>query len=132
MPLHEDFAQWLAAQQRGIGLAHVFRSLANIGTGGSLGLSMQFRGLMQKAGIAEKITPADGAKGRTRSSKSFHSLRHYVVSELANQGVAVDVRKSLVGHSDSRSHAIYTHHDDLVRRDAIAKLPTIMRRPATP
>ena len=126
LPLHGDFKGWLAAQPPAIGKAQLFPSLAGVGTGGSNGLSMQFRELMHRAGITERIIQADGDKGRTRSSKSFHSLRHYVVSQLANQGVAVDVRKSLVGHSDSKSHAIYTHHDDLVRRDAIAKLPSVL------
>jgi integrase len=125
--LHDDFRSWLFGQsERGIGRAQVFPSLANVETGGSRGLSTQFRALMERAGITERITNADGKKGRSRSSKSAHCLRHFFVTELANQNVPADVRKLLVGHSDSKTHAGYSHYDDKIRRDAISRIPSLI------
>jgi integrase len=129
-PLHRDFKQWLASQPPAIGRAYVFPSLAGVHTGGRHGLSAQFRELMQRAGITERIIQADGQKGRTRSSKSFHCLRHYFVSELTNDNVAADVRKLLVGHSDSKVHAQYSHHSDLILHDAINRLPSVLDQAA--
>jgi integrase len=125
--LHDDFRSWLFGQsERGIGRAQVFPSLANVKTGGSRGLSTQFRELMERAGITERITQKDGEKGRSRSSKSAHCLRHFFVTELANRGVPADVRKLLAGHSDSKTHAGYSHYDDKIRRDAISRLPSLI------
>jgi integrase len=80
---------------------------------------------MEKAGITERIVAADGGKGRCRSSKGFHSLRHTFVSTLANQGVASEIRQKLVGHSDYGVHKRYTRHELQVFRDAIARFPSI-------
>ena len=130
LPIHVDFSSWLFDQQRGIGRAYVFPSLANVITGGSRGLSNQFREIMERAGITKRITQRGGRKGRSRSSKSFHSLRHFFITQLANRGVPVDVRKLLAGHSDSKTHAGYSHHDDAIRRDAISKLPSVLAQAA--
>jgi integrase len=125
LPIHPDFAHWLSGQQRGICKAYVFPSLANTGTSGAQGLSRQFRAIMEKAGIVERIVAADGKKGRCRSNKGFHALRHTFVSMLANSGVASELRQKLVGHSDSGVHKKYTHLELQVRRDAVARLPSI-------
>jgi integrase len=125
--LHDDFRSWLFGQsERGIGRAQVFPSLANVKTGGHRGLSTQFRELMERAGITERVSQKDGEKGRSRSSKSAHCLRHFFVTELANRGVPADVRKLLAGHSDSKTHAGYSHYDDKIRRDAISRLPSLV------
>jgi integrase len=125
LPIHPDFAHWLSAQsERGIGKAYVFPGLADTGTSGAQGLSRQFRAIMEKAGITERIVGADGGKGRARSSKGFHSLCHTFVSQLANSGVVSEIRQKLVGHTDSGVHKKYTHHELAVLRDAVAKLPS--------
>lgn len=59
--------------------------------------------------------------------RTFHSLRHSFVSELANAGIAPDVRQMLAGHSDDRSHAVYTHTQLDTLRAAVKKLPSIKR-----
>jgi integrase len=91
---------------------------------------MQFREMMQKAGITEKIVQADGDKGRTRSSKSFHSLRHGFISQLADKGVGADLRKRLAGHSDDRVHERYAHHGIAPLKEAINRLPTLLAHAA--
>jgi integrase len=122
LPIHPDFASWLSGRPRGIGRAAVFPELTGKRTAGDNGLSHQFGLLVEKAGIVRRITPREG-KGRTVTSKTFHSLRHFFVSQLANSGVASELRQRLVGHSDSGVHKKYTHHELQVLRDAVGKLP---------
>ena len=125
VPLHAGFLDWLAGQPRGIAKANIFPSLAGVETGGRKGLSVQFRDIMRKAGVAGRVSEPGGEKGRTRSSKSFHSLRHHFVSQLANQGVAPDIRQKLAGHSSAAAHGIYSHHELETLRAAVAKLPVL-------
>lgn len=122
LPVHPDFAAWLEQQEQGIGQAPVFTSLHSRSTGGNNGLSRRFRAIMDRAGITSRAVKREGA-GRTRQSKDFHSLRHSFVSDLANAGVAPDVRQKLTGHADKKVHAVYTHHDMDTLRSAIDKLP---------
>lgn len=122
VPIHPDFAAWLSGCERGIGKAFIFTTLAGQPIGGNRGLSMQFRKIVEKAKITERVIERKG-KGRTGHSKGFHSLRHTFVSELANAGVASDLRQKLAGHADERVHRGYTHHELETFRAAIAKLP---------
>jgi integrase len=127
LPIHPDFAGWLESIPRGIGKASVFPDLANVRISGTRGLSDQFSLIVEKAGISRRVTAREG-KGRTTSSKTFHSLRHFCVSQLANAGVAPEVRQRIVGHSDSKTHAVYTHHEARLLSEAVAKLPSIAGR----
>jgi integrase len=122
IPIHPDFAAWLKAQPKAIGKAPVFASLHSRSTGGNRGLSRQFRAVMDTAGITSRVIKRKGA-GRTGHSKGFHALRHSFVSDLANAGVAPDLRQKLAGHADEKVHAGYTHHELDTLRSAIAKLP---------
>ena len=47
------------------------------------------------------------------------------VSQLANAGIAPDVRQLLSGHADEKSHAVYTHTKLDTLRKAIETLPRI-------
>ena len=125
VPLHTGFLDWLATQPRGIAKAYVFPTLAGIETAGRKGLSVQFGDIMRKAGVTGRVSEPGGEKGRTRNSKSFHSLRHHFVSQLANQGVAPDIRQKLAGHSSAAVHGIYSHHELETLRAAVAKLPAL-------
>lgn len=62
-----------------------------------------------------------GITGGARERISFHCLRHTFVSRLAEAGVPEDVRMRLAGHTNTDTHAIYTH-DDSSAAAAIAKL----------
>lgn len=126
LPLHEELADWLKSQRRGIGKAPVFPELSGKGTGGRHGLSGRFKSIMEKAGIKGRtIRAAEGNAGRQTSSLSFHSLRHSFVSALANAGVSAELRQKLSGHADDRSHAKYTHHEVANLREAVARLPKL-------
>ena len=130
IPLAPELAEWLRAQPTGIGKAPVFPSLAGLSGPGRNGLSMQFKRLMERAKIKGKVLRERKKKsaGRTRSSLSFHSLRHSFNSALANAGVSQEVRQKLTGHASATMNARYTHHEVDTLRDAVGKLPTIMRR----
>lgn len=127
MPLHSDLREWLARQPRGIGQAPLFPSLRGKSSAGKSGLSSQFKHIMQQAKIGGRILRAATGKGRRQSSLSFHSLRHSFVSALANAGVAPDLRQKLAGHTDSKSHARYSHHEVDAMRSAIATVPSLKK-----
>jgi integrase len=82
--------------------------------------SMQFGAIMKKAGVPKEIELPGGLK----ASRSFHALRHTFASWLAEADVHADVRQKLTGHSSSKIHQRYTHHDEALDR-AVATLPTI-------
>lgn len=123
-PMHPDFVEWLAKRTKSRGEAPVFPSLAGRGTGGRQGLSAEFRSIMKSAKIDLRTVQRKGA-GRTTFSKGFHSLRHSFISGLANLGVSAEIRQTLAGHVDVKTHAGYTHHEKKVLRAAIHKLPRI-------
>ena len=101
----------------------VFRNLCQIRGSGKSGLSMAFKKIMAKAGIESGVArQRKGAAGRSISRLSFHSLRHSFTSNLANAGVAPELRQKLTGHLDDKSHGIYTHHEFATIRAALEKL----------
>ena len=125
IPLHADLLGWLALQTRGIGKTPLFPSLYGTGGAGKSGLSSQFKRIMEKAKIGGRALRATTGKGRKQSSLSFHSLRHSFVSALANAGIAPDLRQKLAGHTDSKSHARYSHHEIDAMRSAIKTVPSL-------
>lgn len=125
LPLHPEFAHWLAKHPRGIAKAPIFPTLTGRGTGGAHGLSGRFAAIMEKSGVKGRILRGADGKSRKVNSLSFHSLRHSFVSALANAGVSPELRKKLSGHADERSHARYTHHEIDTLRAAVALLPNL-------
>jgi integrase len=100
-------------------------TLAKRKVSGKYGLSIQFHKILAAAEIKQETVAATGEAGHTFNKYTFHSLRHSFVSELANAGIAPDVRQLLAGHSDDRSHAVYTHTQLATLRAAVAKLPRL-------
>lgn len=127
LPLHPDFEDWLEEQTKGIGKARVFPSFVDQQISGRTGLSQQFVAIMWDAGIVSKLAEAKGKAGRTRLKKTFHSLRHTFISNLANAGVHADIRQKLAGHSDERVHQNYTHHEIETLRGAVGKIPSLRK-----
>ncbi len=124
LPLHPDLERRLMdlPEQKGQPLCP---SLSKAKIGGRSGLSRQFQNIMKKAKIEGRVVEAGGDEGRTFNKLSFHSLRHTYVSQLANAGIAPDVRQLLSGHADDKSHAIYTHTKLETLRKAIETLPRL-------
>jgi integrase len=125
VPIHPQFASWLEKQTRGIGKAPVFPTLAGKSGAGKSGLSMQFKRIMERAGIRGRILREAVGAGRSQSSLSFHSLRHTFNAALANAGVAVEIRQKLTGHASAEMNAQYTHHELEALRAAVSVIPRI-------
>ncbi len=127
IPLHpalESYLLELSAPDSG--KAFVFPTLAGRDTGGRSGLSMAFGRIMARAGIRGEVIHAakKGGKGRTTRTLSFHSLRHSFNSQMANGGIAQEVRMKLTGHSDAEMNRSYTHHELAPLRAAINVIPS--------
>jgi len=125
IPLHEQVAEALGELTRGVGRAPVFPSLYGRASGSAGGLSNEFRSLMKIAGISSGRGSEKSGKGRVVSEKSFHSLRHFCVSELKRAGVSPDVSKRIVGHASDEAHERYTHLGLEDNRAGISKLPRV-------
>jgi integrase len=128
IPIHPQFMAWLRKQTRGIARAAVFPTLVGMDSGGKSGLSATFKRIMARAKIKGRLIREANGAGRSRSSLSFHSLRHSFNSGLANQGVDVELRQALTGHSSPDQNETYTHRDIEVMRAAVLKLPPIPHR----
>jgi integrase len=126
LPMHEDFAGWLSAGPREIGQSLAFPELVERRITGNGGLSAQFRAIVALEGVTGRIVTWEG-KWRATNSKTFHGLRHSFIFLMANAGVAPEIRQKLAGHSDAKTHAIYTHHEIDVLRAAVARLPAMAR-----
>jgi integrase len=106
--------------------ASLLPSLAGKSGSGKSGLSMAFKRIMEKAGVEAGVARLKaGAKGRSFSLRSFHSLRHSFISALANSGVSSELRRRLSGHASEEMHAVYTHHELETVRQAVAAIPRL-------
>jgi integrase len=104
----------------------LFPSLAGKSGAGKSGLSMAFKRIMDKAGVEAGVARVkSGAKGRSFSLRSFHSLRHSFNSALANAGVPGELRRKLTGHASAEMNAIYTHHEIETIRKAVTSIPRL-------
>jgi integrase len=109
VPVHPDLREWLETRVRGVGKAPVFPQLFGKSGSGKSGISMQFKRIMERAGIRGRVLRNGKGQGRTTSSLTLHSLRDTFISRLANAGVAEDVRMKLVAHQTKAIHRGYTH-----------------------
>ena len=69
--------------------------------------------LLERAGIVEtktwELPEGERKLDRTTREKSFHSLRHTVLTELARTGADKQLRQLLADHEDPRVNDRYTH-----------------------
>jgi integrase len=111
LPIHTSFSEWLRTQPRGIGAAPVFPSLAGKKGAGKTGLSAAFKRLMKRADISSGLAREAGGRGRNTSQKSFHSLRHFAATQLAESGIRAEIARAITGHADADTHAGYITAD---------------------
>lgn len=100
IPLVKELRVVLQRLQREKGTGeYVFPLMAHYYNAGCQGyVSTQFTALLRSLGIVEAPAPATG-KRHARSTKSFHSIRHSVVSCLRADGAfTADVVRDAVGH----------------------------------
>lgn len=125
--LHSDVVSYLEALPAGDDPSQaLFPTLRERAINGGRGLSQEFIALMGKAGIHAPLGAEKTGKGRQFRTLSFHSTRHYFISNLANLEVGADVRKQMVGHASDEVHSRYVHLSLALQRAAIAKLPSVL------
>ncbi|MBE7497072.1 MAG: tyrosine-type recombinase/integrase [Verrucomicrobiaceae bacterium] len=107
--------------------APLFPSLHGRKTGSAGGLSNTFARLLDKAGIDREQGEARKGKGRRFSALSFHSLRHTMISRLANSDAPEAVTKAMSGHSTDEAHRRYVHLDTEAQSRVVAKAPRLWR-----
>ena len=107
--------------------APLFPSLYGRKTGSAGGLSNTFARLLVKAGIDREQSKARKGKGRRFSALSFHSLRHTMISRLANSDAPEAVTKAMSGHSTDEAHRRYVHLDTDAQSRVVAKAPRLWR-----
>ena len=107
--------------------APLFPSLHGKKSGSAGGLSNAFSRLMDKAGIDREQGEERKGKGRRFSALSFHSLRHTMISRLANSDTPEAVTKAMSGHSTDEAHRRYVHLDTAAQEKVMAKAPRLWR-----
>jgi integrase len=79
--------------------------------------SVRFAKILDLAGVGADAVEAvnggrarsDGGAGKPKRRKSFHSLRHTVLTELARAGVDKQLRQLMADHDDPAVNDRYTH-----------------------
>lgn len=127
VPMHPELESYLLSLPAPAhGNAPVFPSLYGVPTGGTRGLSVGFRQIMERAGIrSAKIRERGHGISRSVAALSFHSLRHSFNSALANAGVNQEIRQLLTGHASETMNTLYTHTEIETIRRAIEHLPRL-------
>lgn len=114
----------------------LFQNLHTKQSGGRYGLSRTFIELMEKAGVDTSTNNRREGKDKTLARrvhrKSFHSLRHSHISNLANAGVSAEIRMKLAGHSSGEIHQIYSHLEWDQLDKAVDLLPDLLKKSPTP
>ena len=125
IPLHPDLEAHVLDLPLSDRRSLLCPTLAKRKVSGKYGLSIQFQRIVVQASIEQETIAARGESGHEFNKFTFHSLRHSFISTLANAGIAPDVRQLLAGHSEERSHAVYTHTQLGTLRNAIASIPKV-------
>ena len=124
-PMHRElvaYLETLASTDNAQKSKFVCPDLALREISGRKGLSAEFSKLMTDANVeGSAVTPRDG-RTRKFSAKTFHSLRHFFVSALANSGVSEDTRAELAGHADPKETKRYSHLSKSTLRKAVNKV----------
>lgn len=90
-PLHEDGAEY------------VFPAVAQQHIRSRGKLSVEFTALLRTYGILEHETETTTGDRRPVSPKSFHSIRHTVVSQMrCNPAITADLSREIVGHDSEQ------------------------------
>ena len=76
---------------------------------------------MNEAGVDRR--EVTNSAGRSFAKRSFHSLRHTLVSDLANSGSNPEIRRKLTGHKTASVHDLYTHFEHETFRAAVHAIP---------
>lgn len=129
-PIAGELMDYLLARKAlSLPAAKLFPILSQMPTHGSVGLSASFQKLMIRAGVISERGAEKTGRGRQFRTLVFHSLRHTFNSTLANQGVSIELRRELTGHSSDAMNRKYTHFDLAPLKAAIDMLPRLLKPP---
>jgi site-specific recombinase XerD len=78
---------------------------------------------MHDAGVDRR--EVTNTAGRKFAKRSFHSLRHTFVSDLANSGSNPEIRRKLTGHKTASVHDLYTHFERETLKAAVHAIPSL-------
>lgn len=78
---------------------------------------------MNEAGVDRR--EVTNSAGRSFPKRSFHSLRHTLVSDLANSGSNPEIRRKLTGHKTASVQDLYTHFEHETFRAAVHAIPVL-------
>ena len=123
--MHSELVTYLSGRARGVGKAPLFPTLHGRKAGSQGGLSNEFSRLMTRAGVVVRKGRKKEGAGRQFNSKGFHSLRHTMISRMADAEVSPDVRRAMAGHSSDAVHRKYVHLNVDTQRTALAKLRAV-------
>lgn len=123
--MHPELFAWLKKRKVPTDTSPIFPTLVHNKTGSAGGLSNAFSAIMKKAGVEVPIGEKRTGRGRTFRAKGFHSLRHTMVSRMANEDVPADVRRAIAGHASDAAHERYVHLKVDTQRRAVKKMPKL-------
>ncbi len=84
--------------------------------------SPRFTALVRRLGIGATSTPSGGER-RNWHSKTFHSLRATVATQMHAAGISQGMAMCLIGHDSAAAHELYLRPSLTELRAAAAKLP---------
>ena len=124
-PMHPKLSQWLQDCKFGKNIKMddpVMPSLHGRSPGGKSGTSGKFMKILTAAGIDPKYV----TKGRNKvPTKSFHAVRHTMITQLQALGISDEARQYLVGHSSAAVHQNYSHAKGQLMREAVDRMPSV-------
>jgi integrase len=124
--LHADLEDWIArASGRDDPEGYLFPTLSNRKGGGSKGLSAEFGGIMERAGVSGKVLRERDRKGRSVRSLSFHSFRHGAATAVFNQAALRDIARRVTSHAARGVVDRYIHDDIEALKAATQLIPRL-------
>jgi integrase len=123
--MHPQLLAHLKSLPRGIGKAPLFPTLYGRKAGSHGGLSNEFSRLMDRAGVVVSLGRKKEGAGRQFRNKGFHSLRHTMISRMADAEISSDVRRAMAGHSSDAAHRRYVHLNLATQRKALKRMNAI-------
>jgi integrase len=126
--LHPDFKAWLESQpvvpfNRE---ASVFPTLAGRPLDGAHGLSNVFIGLIDAAGIPNRLMrKGNNGAGHSVRALSFHSFRHTAASEVFKQAALKEITRRVTNHAAGGVVDRYIHQDVEAIQEATALIPRL-------
>ena len=87
---------------------YVFPSLARRKISGNQGLSLMFKRVMKRAGIEPEYQKPKGSGAKRVSLLSNHSLRYFCAQKGDEEGMSIEDRMAMIGHSNKDIHRGYS------------------------